>query len=209
MKETKVYLQEECKKRFDPVLSAVSELIQRNGDIFAISKPLVIGIDGMCASGKTTLGYYLQQEFGGNLFHMDDFFLQDHQRTKERLSEVGGNVDYERFREEVLDRIVHKKPVLYRPFDCTVRKIQEGREVSYLPLNFVEGSYSLHPYFGEIYDLKIFLDMDKEKQMEMIRIRNGESMLQRFVSEWIPKENAYFEAFQIGRDCIQIHWKHD
>lgn len=212
MEETKVYLQEECKKRFASARAAVKELIQRNVGaswnerLIDEPKPLVIGIDGMCASGKTTLGNYLQQEFGGNLFHMDDFFLQDHQRTKERLIEIGGNVDYERFREEVLDRIISKSTVFYRPFHCAVRKIQEGREVPYQPLNIIEGSYSLHPYFGESYDLKIFLHRDKEKQIETIRIRNGEAMLQRFVTEWIPKENAYFEAFQIRQDCIQIHW---
>jgi hypothetical protein len=31
------------------------------------------------------------------LFHTDDFFLQPHQRTRERLESVGGNIDYERF----------------------------------------------------------------------------------------------------------------
>lgn len=35
------------------------------------------------------------------LSHMDDFYLQGRQRTYERLNEVGGNVDYERFAKEV------------------------------------------------------------------------------------------------------------
>ena len=33
---------------------------------------------------------------------MDDFFLQPKQRTKERLEQAGGNVDYKRFKKEIV-----------------------------------------------------------------------------------------------------------
>ena len=55
--------------------------------------PVIVAIDGVCGGGKTTLGEWLAMQYDCNLFHMDDFFLQNHQRTEERLSEVGGNVD--------------------------------------------------------------------------------------------------------------------
>ena len=32
---------------------------------------------------------------------MDDFYLQEYQRTQERYNEPGGNVDRERFKKEV------------------------------------------------------------------------------------------------------------
>ena len=47
--------------------------------------PLLIAIDGRCGAGKTTLPQRLQQELGGRVFHMDDFFLRPVQRTAERL----------------------------------------------------------------------------------------------------------------------------
>ena len=47
-----------------------------------------------CGGGKTALGCYLGQEVDGNLFHVDDLFLQAGQRTKERLAQLGVNVDY-------------------------------------------------------------------------------------------------------------------
>ena len=28
----------------------------------------------------------------------------------------------------------------------------------------------------------------------------------RFIEEWIPKENAYFEKFNIGQGCITVDW---
>ena len=79
---------------------------------------LLISIDGRCASGKTTLAAYLQENFSCAVIHMDDFFLRPEQRTKKRLNEPGGNVDYERFFEEVILPLKEKKAFSYRPYDC-------------------------------------------------------------------------------------------
>ena len=45
---------------------------------------LLLAIDGRCAAGKTTLAAGLQREFDCNVIHMDDFFLQLHQRTQRK-----------------------------------------------------------------------------------------------------------------------------
>lgn len=83
------------------------------------SKPLIIGIDGRCAAGKTTLASGLQAEIGCAVFHMDDFFLRPEQRTEKRLQIAGENVDHERFLEEVLLPLKSvKSPIVYRPYDC-------------------------------------------------------------------------------------------
>ena len=47
----------------------------------ASSKPAVLAIDGRCGAGKSTLGEKLAAEWDASLFHMDDFYLQPHQRT--------------------------------------------------------------------------------------------------------------------------------
>ncbi len=65
-------------------------------------KPVLLAIDGKSGSGKTTLAEELARQYQAELYHMDDFFLQPFQRTLERLAEIGGNVDYKRFQEEVL-----------------------------------------------------------------------------------------------------------
>lgn len=119
--------------------------------------PVFIGIDGHCGAGKSTLGTYLHEQMGGNLFHMDDFFLRPEQRTDSRRKEPGGNVDYERFRTEVLDRIRNEKPVLYRKYNCRKGCLETGRTVAAEKLNIIEGAYCMHPYFQDPYDLKIFL----------------------------------------------------
>ena len=79
--------------------------------------------------------------------------------------------------------------------------------MTYKRLNIIEGSYSMHPYFNNPYDLRVFMDIDEKKQVEHIRKRNGEEKLKRFVQEWIPKENAYFEQFHILKGCLKIYFE--
>ncbi|MDR2183625.1 MAG: hypothetical protein LBE55_05575, partial [Clostridiales bacterium] len=80
----------------------------------------IVAIDGDAASGKTTLGGILRDIYGCNVLHMDHFFLQTAQRTKERLAQPGGNVDYERFKNEALSPLLAQRPFAYRPYDCQI-----------------------------------------------------------------------------------------
>ena len=160
-------------------------------------KRLVFAMDGKSASGKSTLAEKLAKEYGANLYHMDDFFLRPEQRTTERLSEAGGNVDYERFKEEVVNPLIEGREFSYGIFDCKEQRITEQRRAGQAQLHIIEGAYSMHPYFGKYYDLSVCLDIEPELQTERIRMRNGEQMLTRFIEEWIPKENAYLEQFHI------------
>lgn len=201
-KKAELRICESCKKRFEPIVAAIERLLKETD-----KDPVVVAIDGKCASGKTTLGYYLQQKFACNLFHMDDFFLQNHQRTEERLNEPGGNVDYERFKAEVLVPLLSKKPVIYRTFNCSIRKIDKEYVINPRRLNIVEGSYSQYPYFENPYDLRVFLDIDTESQIENIRKRNGYEKLEVFKNKWIPMENKYFEHFKIKENSMVIEWK--
>lgn len=198
MIEEKLVMKESCRKLFQPVVEKINKLLKTK------KTPIIIAIDGMCASGKTTLGYYLQNKFDCNIFHMDDFFLQNEQRTEERLAEIGGNVDYERFKKEVIIPILNKKSVIYRPFRCDIRAIEDGKEIGSKRLNIIEGSYSQHPYFGENYQVKIFMRLPQEKQIERIRVRNGNELLEKFISEWIPKENVYFKRYHIEENSVGI-----
>jgi HD-GYP domain-containing protein (c-di-GMP phosphodiesterase class II)/uridine kinase len=194
-------IKESCEQRFQPVLMEIDNLLKSK------KNNIIIAIDGKCASGKTTLGYYLQQFYECNLFHMDDFFLREDQKTIERGNEIGGNVDYERFKSDVIDQLQLKKEISYRKYNCKTKQIeQSSEEILHKRLNIIEGSYSQHPYFGDVYDLRIFMNIDDNSQLDNIRKRNGEEMLHRFIHEWIPKENAYFDKYGIKEDSFMINW---
>lgn len=201
-KHKELDMKAKCAHRFEPVVAAIDRLLKESD-----KKTILVAIDGKCAGGKTTLGHYLQKLYDCNVFHMDDFFLRPEQRTEERMQEIGGNVDYERFRDEVLDEIRTGQTVTYRKFDCQAMALEQTtRSMEPKRLNIIEGSYSMHPHFENVYDLKFFLNLNDEQQLENIRKRNGEEKLQRFKNEWIPKENAYFEQFHIRQQCVVIEW---
>lgn len=203
----------EYREAWHPAYRVVSERFFHYYEVFlnldrvkkAASAQVLVAIDGMCGSGKSTLGRVLERVYSCNLFHMDDYFLRPEQRTEERLSEVGGHVDYERFQEEVLDHISDPDGLTYQVYDCGSQSLGKRIFVPRRKLNIVEGSYSQHPYFGDVYDLRFFCEISGREQMERIRLRNGEAMAKRFLQEWIPRENAYFEKFQIKEKSILIN----
>ena len=169
---------------------------------------VLVAIDGSCTAGKSTLAAALARELDCTLFRMDDFFLRPEQRTPQRLAEPGGNVDYERFREEVLLPLKAGTPVAYRPYDCGTGGLKEPVAVTPKRINIIEGTYSHHPYFGDVYDLKVFTDIEEPEQLENIRARNGEEKLAVFVERWIPKEEAYFQKFRIKEQSdIVVEWR--
>lgn len=182
---------------FDMVCAAIDAAL-KNTDM---TSQVNVAIDGMCGSGKSTLGEAIVRKYGCNLFHTDDFFLRPEQRTKERYAQPGGNVDYERFREEVLEHLADRGGFAYRRFDCRTMTLGETYAVSWNRLNIVEGAYSCHPYFGDVWQLRFFLEVPADEQRERILARNGAAMYRRFACEWIPMENRYFEFYGIREKC--------
>ena len=157
---------------------------------------ILIAIDGSCTSGKSTLAALLARKLDCNVFHMDDFFLRPEQRTQERLAQPGGNVDYERFREEVLLPLKTGMPFAYRSYDCGTGNLKAPVAVTPKWISVIEGSYSHHPFFGDPYDIKVFLKVSPE--VRCMRIGQRPAFLRkRFEEEWIPMEQRYFETFDI------------
>lgn len=161
----------------------------------------VVAIDGNSGAGKSSLAELISGIYDCNVFHMDDFFLRPEQRTEERLGKTGEFVDHERFREEVIEGLKSGRPFSYRKFDCGRMALGETVQVLPKSLNIVEGSYSMHPSLAENYDLRIFMQINPEEQKRRILKRNGEAMLRRFVEEWIPRENRYFEEMKVRDKC--------
>lgn len=174
-------------------VESMKSAIDRVERLLAEGRCAFVAIDGPCASGKTEFAASLHERFGGNVLHMDDFFLRPEQRTPERFAEPGGNVDRERFEAEVLKPLAAGKTVRYRPWDCHTGDFATSRSVEPAALTVVEGSYSMHPALRGYYDLTMCLIVDPSERLRRLEARNPR-MLQRFIDEWIPLENRYFES---------------
>lgn len=172
-------------------------MIDRIKAFMAENPRAVIAIDGMAAAGKSTLAARLADEFGGEIVHMDDFFLPFELRAAERLAEPGGNVHYERFAEEVAAPLKAGKSFEYGRFDCSQMAVTSQCCIIGKGPVIVEGAYCLRPEFRELYDLKVFMKVDDDTQMERIVKRSGSDKAEVFKEKWIPLEKAYFEALDV------------
>lgn len=176
------------------IAKKINEVLKKKNNI-------IIAVDGRCTAGKTTLASFLQEQMSCNIFHMDDFFLRPEQRTEERLTIPGENIDHERFLLEVLIPLQKQTDFSYRPYDCHEQKLTEPVVVQPRQISVVEGVYSCHPKLWNYYDLHIFLDVNEHTQKKRLLVRNGKEMTKRFEKLWIPMEESYFKSFDIKNRC--------
>lgn len=162
----------------------------------AAGKNAVVGIDGRCGSGKTTLAQQLQERFDCPIIHMDDFYLPVDERAENWLEVPAGNMDLERVRREVLNPLCRGEAVCYRPFDCHSGTRKAAVMLPQCPLTVVEGSYAHHPVLRDGYDLTIFVTCGQREQSRRLMLREGERFV-HFQRRWIPKEEQYFSAFRV------------
>lgn len=175
-----------------PVVAQLERRLAEAGQALAV-------LDGPCGSGKSTLADALAALYHTQPIRMDDFFLPPVLRTEERLMQPGGNVHYERFRDEVLAGLMHGGDVPYRRYDC-----QSGAWLDRVhraaPVAVIEGSYSHHPVFAAEYAalgaLRIFVYTTEEERIKRLRMREGERFF-TFQTRWIPLEKRYTEAYDI------------
>lgn len=171
-----------------PLLCRLDELLKEGR--------VLLAIDGGAASGKSTVSGLLARVYDACVFHMDDFFLQAHQRTRERLCSPGGNVDRERVEEEILRPYRQGRKVAFRRYDCATGSLSAPICAPCRALTVLEGAYSMHPDLVGYYDLCVFLEISSGEQRARIEARDP-LLAPRFFSEWIPMEQAYFRAFSI------------
>ena len=157
----------------------------------------LIALDGMAASGKTTLASALYAAIPGCcVVHMDDFFLPQQKRTREHYARTLAWADVQRVRDEILAPLSLGEDAVYRPYvhHPEPRFLDPVRIPKDVRAVIVEGAYSLNPALYAFYDLRLLMTVSAQTQQSRIRARNGEALLAKFVSEWIPMENRHIDA---------------
>ena len=163
---------EKIEQMAQQIIERAQHLRQQKMQQQAQDRPVIVAIDGRCASGKTTLCSFIEQKTGYTVLHLDHFFL------------LRQGVSFS-----------------YHPYDCSVQQLTDAVEVLPTSIVFVEGSYSCHPALWKGYDLHIFLTVQPTEQLRRIAIRNGQQGLKVFQERWIPLEERYFSAFSVQQRC--------
>ena len=187
-------IQETC----ESAMQKIAELIQKK-------EYVIISIDGRCGSGKSSLAEILGRKYDCNIMHMDDFYLPMEKRQENWWEIPGGNMDFERFHEEIGKFLVQHDTIWYRPYDCMHDRFRQTQVMPAKQLNVIEGSYSQHPLVRLPYDLKIFMTCSSEEQLKRLKMREGDHF-ERFVKRWIPMEELYYKAYGIdhAEQSLQI-----
>jgi len=167
----------------------------------------LIAIDGMAASGKTTLAKALSSRFSScAIVHMDDFTMPFEARYPGYFENTLSNADVARFDREVLSPLLCGEAAVYRPYRC--HPVPGFGDSVVIPaacaVVIVEGAYCLHPDLFGRYDLRVLSLIDEDTQRERILKRNGPEQLQRFESLWIPMENRHIAAHRLKETCDLI-----
>ena len=157
----------------------------------------VLALEGASGTGKTTAAEQIKAALDGrvnvSIIHTDDFFLPLYKKSPERLAQIGGNIDYERIKLEVIDHLSDEF-ISYGVFDCKKQKIVQCRQLNTGGLLIVEGVYSLHFALGRYYDICALLTSSFENRLDRIKSRESPNNFARFVKEWIPLENRYLKT---------------
>lgn len=181
---------------YAPALRAIDTALWESG------QPVLVAVDGRCASGKTTFAARCAQLFEDcQVFHMDDFFLPPDKHTPERLAAPGGNIDYERAAAELFEPLSRGEPAVFERFDCASGEMLPPQGVPCGRLNIIEGSYSLHPALAGYSQVHLFFTCDSEIQSARLAQREAPERLEKFHKKWIPMEEAYFEGLSIENQC--------
>ena len=180
-------------------LEQLPALIAQAKEQQSTGQRLCVVLDGFAAAGKTTVAAALSRQLKAPVVHMDDFFLPPELRTAQRLSQPGGNVHYERFRQQVAPWLHTPTAFCYQRLDCRQLALTETVEIPASSIILVEGAYGLLPACGALPDLSVLFTISPSLQQKRILARNGPDGWQQFRHRWIPLEQAYANAYHLER----------
>ena len=155
---------------------------------------LLVGIDGRGGSGKSTLARQLEQSASDvTVVEFDDFYLR-HQDREARASrgdtEIGGNFDWRRLREQVLAPLATDIGATYQRYDWLSDELAEWHPVPVGGIVIVEGNYSTRRELFEFYDFTLWIDAPHDLRLERGVDRGGEDTRERWLPSGCPRRSA-------------------
>ena len=170
------------------------ELFGKMEELRGTYNAFAVAIDGMAGAEKTTLAAYLSKKYGAPVVHLDDFRLPPAERPKGWETIPGGDVDFERFEEEIVAPWMEKRPLVYTTVDPVTGEMLDRRALPDGQMFLFEGTYIMHPMIRDFFDLRLFVRVGAEEQARRLaaaKVRAGALPTETR----LDLERAYFDAY--------------
>ena len=140
-----------------------------------------MGVDGKGAAGKTRLAQRIAAALpGSSVIGVDDFARPDLRGW-----------ELSRFIDQVRDPLLAGRAARYQRWDFHADRSTEWVEVAPGAPVVVEGVSATDVRLGVPWDVTLWLEVPAEERMRRALARDGEVLRERWLTDWIPSEDAY------------------
>jgi uridine kinase len=163
----------------------ISSIISNIQKISTKTEPLLIAIDGVGGSGKTSLAKYLQNKLK-NCFivQLDDFYS-----PKIKASDIL------RIKDQVILPLKNKKEGKFQIYDWKTDKLSDWQTIKPEGKIIIEGVYAMDKQIISYYDVKIWIEYPPELGFKRGVSRDitgdGVDNSEKWIKDWMPLEKQY------------------
>jgi uridine kinase len=173
----------------DPVAAVVAALDGKDGTRW-------VGVDGKGATGKTRLADRIGAALPRSVVvHIDDFARPDVQGWER-----------ERFIRQVLKPLLAGRPGRYQRWDFDRNAGAEWHTVPSAVPVVVEGVSATDERLGVPWDFTIWVEVPYQVRLARALERDGPERMDRWLTDWMPSEDAYEEA-QRPQDRVDLVYR--
>jgi uridine kinase len=164
----------------------------------------LVAIDGLPASGKSTLAARLETGLGATVVHLDDFVRPEGEWRGRAVPAFP--FPYIRYGEflAAVTALAHGEPARYRPYNWATGRLGDERETHPDGLVVVEGVSSLHPRLAPLYDLRFWVESDEATVLEASLARGVGAWEEQWRTLFLPSVALYLETSPKDRADILV-----
>jgi uridine kinase len=158
-------------------------------------KPLLVAIDGLPLSGKTTLAQQVAEELGAECLGLDDFVRSEAEWSSR--DKPSFPLDFVRYGEfvDAVRSLAHNRRCLFRPYNWETRRVEDlPKVVRGDGIALVEGVSTLHPDLAPLYDLRIWIESDAETTLAASLQRGVGSWAHEWEFVFLPSVELYLQT---------------
>jgi uridine kinase len=158
-------------------------------------KPLLVAIDGLPLSGKTTLAQQVTEELGAECLGLDDFVRPEAEwSSRDKPSFPFDFVRYGEFVDAVRS-LAHNRRCVFHPYNWETGRVEDlPKVVRGDGIALVEGVSTLHPDLAPLYDLRIWIESDAETTLAASLQRGVGSWAHEWEFVFLPSVELYLQT---------------